>query len=55
MFNVDNLTEEAAKNYLKDLIEKFDKLSCEDFLGQKVGNICLGMRIKKCHENKSFQ
>ena len=35
MFNVQDLTERAAKTLLKELIEKLDKLDCEDFFGSE--------------------
>jgi len=33
MFNVQDLTEESAKEYLQEIINKLDELDCEDFFG----------------------
>lgn len=33
MFNVDDLTEESAKDWLRTIIEKLDALDEEDFFG----------------------
>ena len=33
MFNVEDLTEKAAKNHLQAIINKLDDLDCEDFFG----------------------
>lgn len=35
MFNVEDLTEEVAKQYLQKLIVKLDELDCEDFFGSE--------------------
>lgn len=35
MFNVQDLTEKATKQYLQKLIEKLDDLDCEDFFGSE--------------------
>ncbi len=35
MFNVADLTEETAKQYLRDIINKLDELDCEDFFGSQ--------------------
>lgn len=35
MFDVDDLTGDAAKEYLKELIEKLDDLDADDFFGSE--------------------
>jgi len=35
MFNVHDLTEEAAKQYLQEIINKLDELDLEDFFGSE--------------------
>lgn len=35
MFNIQDLTEEAAKQYLQELIDKLDELDCDDFFGSE--------------------
>jgi len=35
MFNVQDLTEESAKQYLQEIINKLDELDCEDFFGSE--------------------
>lgn len=35
MFNVNDLTEESAKQYLKEIIEKLNELDNEDFFGSE--------------------
>ena len=33
MFNVEDLTEEAVRKHLQNIINKLDELDCEDFFG----------------------
>jgi len=35
LINVDDMTEQAAKDLLKRIIDKLDELSCEDFFGSE--------------------
>ena len=35
MFNIEDLTEQAAKEYLQIIINKLDDLDCEDFFGSE--------------------
>lgn len=42
MFNVQDLTEESAKQYLQKLIEKLDELDLEDFFGSQGWKYYLG-------------
>lgn len=35
MFNVNDLKDDKAKEYLKKIIEKLDELDCDDFFGSE--------------------
>ena len=35
MFNVNDLTEESAKRYLQEIMDKLDELDAEDYFGSE--------------------